>query len=121
MYKARDTIAALSTTKGLTQINKSPKDKGLTQLKDRKCVWIILAKGGWILPERNSESEKRILFASEAPESLRNSEPEGSGSTDGVRRNSSHTDTIPARSKNPDHADNTGKGRKDPPPQKPRN
>jgi hypothetical protein len=95
MDKARDTIAALSTTKGLIQINKSPKDKGLTQLKDRKCV-------DYTNQERKdtprTESEKRILFASGASESLRNSESEGSGSMDGVRRNSSPTDTIPARS-----------------------
>jgi hypothetical protein len=45
------------------------------------------------------ELEKRILFASEASESLRNSESEGLDSTDGTRRDSSHTDKSSARSK----------------------
>ena len=45
------------------------------------------------------ELEKRILFASEASESLRNSESEGLGSTDGVRRESSPMDQRSARSK----------------------
>jgi hypothetical protein len=55
------------------------------------------------------ELEKRILFALEASESLRNPESEGSGSTDGVRRDGSPVDRKPARSNDKNHADDMGR------------
>jgi hypothetical protein len=72
------------------------------------------------------EFGKSILFASEASESLRNSESEGldstdgarrdsspmdmkSGSLDGIRRNGSLKDSILARSNDRNHADGMGK------------
>jgi hypothetical protein len=45
------------------------------------------------------EFGKRILFASEASESLRNLESEGLDSTDGARREGSPKDQRPTRSK----------------------
>jgi hypothetical protein len=107
MDKARRTIAALTTKRS---IRKAPKDKEPTQSKVMECV-DDTGQGRKNSPRK--ELEKRILFASEASESLRNLESEGSGSTDGVRRDSSPMDRKPARSNNRNHADDMG--RKDSP------
>ena len=97
MDKARGTIAALSTTKGSTR-RKSPKDKEPTQLKDTKGV-DDTGQGRKDTPRK--ELEKRILFASEASESLRCPESEKSTSEDSVtqqRTESSDSCTEPVTS-----------------------
>jgi hypothetical protein len=107
MDKARRTIAALTMKRS---IRKVPKDKEPTQLKVMECV-DDTGEGRKDSPRK--ELEKRILFASEASESLRTEKSEGSSSTDGVRRDNSPMERKPARSNDSNHAEDMG--RKDSP------